>query len=59
MNITYCRKCNHFFYQSKISHYCKNCKSVLIEVDMASEEFFKLSVNERYRLAYKLTEQKL
>lgn len=59
MYITYCKKCNHFYYQSKVSHYCKNCRSVLAEVDIPPETFFKLSANDRYRLAYKLTENNM
>lgn len=55
MYITYCKKCNHFFYQSRIKNYCSECKSLLIRVPMDQEEFFNLSANERYRLAYKLT----
>ncbi|MBQ3124617.1 MAG: hypothetical protein IJC09_04255 [Clostridia bacterium] len=58
MYVSYCKKCNHFFYKSRISNYCKECQSPLIRVPMEKEEFFKLSANERYRLAYKLTNNK-
>lgn len=55
MYIIYCKKCNHFSYISRISNYCKNCKSPVLRVPMEAEDFFNLSVNERYKLAYKLT----
>lgn len=55
MYIVYCKKCNRFFCKSRIANYCRECKSVLIKVPMEKEEFFELSVNERYKLAYKLT----
>lgn len=55
MYITYCRKCNHFFYKTRTENYCRECKTLLVHVPMTKEEFFALSVNERYKLAYKLT----
>lgn len=57
MRVIYCKKCNHFSYQSAISNYCKECKSPVIPVDVSPEEFFNLPINERYRLAYKLTKE--
>lgn len=55
MRIIYCKKCNHFFYQSRMSNYCKECKSPVIQVNITAEEFYNMPINDRYRLAYKLT----
>ncbi len=57
MKIIYCKKCNHFSFQSRMSNYCKECKSPVIHVDLTPEEFYDLSINDRYRLAYKLTNE--
>lgn len=58
MYVSYCKNCNKFSYVSRISNYCKECKSPVVRVPMPTEEFFELSVNERYKLAYKLTNNK-
>lgn len=55
MFIVYCKKCNHFSYMSKVSNYCKECKTPLMRVPVTMEEFSELSLNERYKLAYQLT----
>lgn len=55
MHITYCKNCNNFSYVSKESHYCKECKNPIIKVPVKPEEFFDMPINERYKLAYKLT----
>ncbi len=55
MYIAYCKKCNHFTYISKTTNYCKECKAPLMRVDISVEEFSRLSLNERYKLAYNLT----
>lgn len=55
MYISYCKKCNHFAYESRIRNYCKECKKPLMRAPVTPEEYFNLSVNERYKLAYKLT----
>lgn len=57
MRITYCKKCNRFFYSPTISNYCRGCKSPVIEVPMDYGKFLELSINERYRLAYRLTNE--
>ena len=54
---TYCSKCNSFFYSNKPGHYCRRCCSVLKQLDLSYEQFAALSVNERYRLAYSLTNE--
>ncbi len=57
MRITYCKKCNHFFYSPTISNYCRGCKKPVVEVPMDYGDFLELSINERYRLAYRLTHE--
>lgn len=44
-------------YQSKISNYCKECKNPITPVDISPEKFFDMPINERYKLAYKLTNE--
>lgn len=58
MYITYCVKCNKFYCTNRISHYCRKCSSVIVNVPISYEEFTKQSANERYRLAFELTKQK-
>ncbi len=55
MIITYCRKCNHFYTSNRISNYCKSCKAPTLTVDMEYSEFYNMDINDRYKLAYKLT----
>ncbi len=55
MYIAYCKKCNQFFYISRIRNYCTECRTPLMRMDMSIEEFSELSLNDRYKLAYKLT----
>ena len=55
MYIAYCKKCNQFSYISKTRNYCKKCKTLLICPEITVEEYNNLSVNDRYKLAYKLT----
>lgn len=55
MNIAYCKNCNRFSYISRKSNYCRECNAPIMMLDMSEKEFFELSLNERYRLAYKLT----
>lgn len=57
MRITYCKQCNSFSYSNRISNYCRQCKKPLIEVPMNFKKFTSLSINERYRLAYRLTNE--
>ena len=57
MHIIYCKKCNHFSYQSRIGNYCKECKSPVMQVNVEPQEFYNMSINDRYRLAYKLTNE--
>ena len=57
MYVAYCKKCNHFSYLTRTSNYCKECKQLIIKPDISVEEFAKMSLNERYKLAYKLTNQ--
>ncbi|GEM_PF-4929068 len=56
MYITYCTKCNKFFCTNKLGHYCRKCSSVIKHVPISYEDFAKQSANERYRLAYELTQ---
>lgn len=55
MRITYCPQCNNFFYSKRISNYCKTCRTQLYLVPIPFDEFTKLSLNERYVLAYQIT----
>ena len=55
MYIAYCKKCNQFFHISRIRNYCNECRTPLMRMDMSIEEFSELSLNDRYKLAYKLT----
>lgn len=55
MYVRYCKKCNHFYYSNRISNYCKKCRSVLVDVPDDFSKVSSQSLNERYRLAYKLT----
>ncbi|MEE1350977.1 MAG: hypothetical protein UHM23_02850 [Clostridia bacterium] len=55
MYISYCKKCNQFFYISRKSNYCRECKCPIIPVPISMDEFSKMTINERYRLAYKLS----
>lgn len=57
MRVVYCRKCNHFSFQSKTGNYCKDCKTPLVEAPVSVLEYNNMSINERYRLAYKLTNE--
>ena len=57
MYVTYCPKCNRFFCFSRITHYCPKCHNVLVEAGVGYEEFMEQSANERYSLAYRLTER--
>ena len=57
MHGTYCSKCNHFFYSYRLSHYCGRCGTLLVDIPLKYEEFTALSANERYRLAYELTQK--
>ena len=57
MYVAYCKKCNHFSYLTRISNYCKECKNPIIKLDISMEEFVDMSLNERYKLAYKLTNE--
>lgn len=57
MRVTYCKQCNHFYYSNRISNYCKKCRSVLVDVPDSYETFAAQSLNDRYRLAYKLTRE--
>lgn len=57
MRGTYCSKCNHFFYSYKTEHYCRRCRTLLIDIHLEYEEFAALSANERYKLAYRLTSE--
>lgn len=55
MRIVYCSKCNSFTCSNQIKNHCLKCKSVVREVPMSFEKYSALSINERYRLAYQLT----
>lgn len=55
MRVTYCKHCNRFFYSNRISNYCKICSGVLKDVPEKFDVIVKQTINERYRLAYKLT----
>ena len=55
MYIAYCKKCNQFFHISRIRNYCTECRTPRMRMDMSVEEFSELSLNDRYKLAYKLT----
>ncbi len=57
MFVRYCKKCNRFYYSNRISNYCKKCGSVLVDVPAAFETVSNQSLNERYRLAYRLTHE--
>ncbi len=57
MFVTYCKKCNHIFYSNRIGNYCRKCGSVLADVPSGVADVAKLSLNERYRLAYRLTNE--
>ncbi len=57
MQIIYCKKCNHFSFQSRMSNYCKVCNTPVMNVDVSPEEFYDMPINERYRLAYKLSNE--
>lgn len=49
MYIAYCKKCNQFFYISRIRNYCTECRAPLMRMDMSVEEFSELSLNDRDR----------
>ncbi len=57
MFVTYCTKCNRIFYSKRIGNYCRKCGSVLTDVPSGFSEVTELSINERYRLAYRLTNE--
>lgn len=57
MRVTYCKQCNHFYCSNRISNYCKKCGAVLVDVPDSYEKFASQSLNDRYRLAYKLTRE--
>ena len=57
MYVAYCKKCNHFSYLTRISNYCRECKKPIIRLDISVEEFANMSLKERYKLAYKLTNE--
>ncbi|HIU56529.1 MAG TPA: hypothetical protein IAA61_01785 [Candidatus Ornithomonoglobus merdipullorum] len=55
MIVTYCPKCNRIFYSNRIGNYCRKCGSVLTDVPLDMQSVSDMSLNERYRLAYRLT----
>ena len=55
MLVTYCPKCNRMFYSNRINNYCKKCGSLLTDVPIGMEDVTNMTLNERYRLAYRLT----
>lgn len=57
MRVYYCKRCNHFSYAAKIRNYCIKCRTPLLEVPMGFDAFTKLSINERYRMAYRMTNE--
>lgn len=57
MRVYYCKKCNHFSYATKIRNYCIKCRTPILEVPMDFNTFAKLSINERYRMAYRMTNE--
>lgn len=57
MFITFCKNCNRIFYSNRISNYCKKCGSVLTDVPLDLKTVTDMSLNERYRLSYRLTNE--
>ncbi len=57
MQILYCTHCNRFFFTKRIMNFCRGCRKPLLDVPMKLEEFTELSANNRYRLAYRLTNE--
>lgn len=57
MRVTYCKKCNRFFYSPAVSNYCRGCRHPAMEVPVDYGKFLELTINERYRLAYRLTNE--
>lgn len=57
MHVTYCPVCNTFLYTNSKMHYCRKCRTLISVLDIDYMEFSRLSVNERYKLAYQLTEE--
>lgn len=55
MRIVYCAVCNNFTCSNRIKNHCTKCKAAVREVPMSFEKYSALSINERYRLAYLLT----
>lgn len=57
MRVYYCAACNRFSSTQHINNYCRKCRTPLIVVPMDFTEFSALGINERYRLAYRLTNE--
>lgn len=55
MKVTYCTQCNVFFFTHSNAHYCRSCHTPIFVLPMDLKTFSDLSLNERYKLAYKLT----
>ncbi|MBQ3426333.1 MAG: hypothetical protein IJH37_04195 [Clostridia bacterium] len=55
MRGTYCKKCNRFYFTNKAEHYCRKCGSILNDIPPDYKEFTNMPLTERYKLAYKLT----
>ncbi len=57
MFVTYCKRCNKFAFQSRRGNYCRECRGPLMILDIPYEKFSEMTLNQRYRLAYKLTHE--
>lgn len=57
MIVTYCKKCDRYFYMSKRGSYCRACKAPSVQVPIEPEVFLKLPLSSRRRLAYRLTNE--
>ncbi len=55
MKVTYCRECNHIYYSNRVGHYCRKCGALLVEAGGSFSEISEMNINERYKLAYELS----